>query len=71
MCRKVKRREQVSNTVAVFVESRVENEERDVERVEQESTGSSVVSVASLVRIVRTRSGIVVIEEEVKIFKGR
>ena len=61
----------MSNVVAVLVESRVEDEERDVERVEHESTGSSVVSVASLVRIVRTRSGIVVIEEEVKIFKGR
>ena len=61
----------MSNVVAVLVESRVEDEERDVERVEHESTGSSVVSVATCIDIVRTRSGVVVSEEEVKIFKGR
>ena len=50
-------------------EGRVEEEERDVERVKQEGTGSGEVGVASLERVVKTRSIGVVSEEEIKVLK--
>ena len=65
------RREEVSNVIAILTEGGIKNEERDIGRVEQNCTGSNEVSVASLIDIVRARSGVIVIKEEVKVLKDR
>ena len=60
----------MTDVVAVLMERGVGDEEREIERVEEEGTGSSVVGVA-IIDVVRTGSGVLIIEEEVEFLKYR
>ena len=61
----------MGNRIASLMESGIEDEERNVEGVEEKSTGSSVVGVSSCEEVVRPRSGVILIEEEVELLKER
>ena len=60
----------MTDVVAVLMERGVGDEEREIERVEEEGTGSSVVGVA-IIDVVRTGSGVLIIEEEVEFLEYR
>ena len=66
-------RKKLVTCVSDLVESGVEDEERNVEGVEHQGTGTRIVSVATCIDVVRTRGGggVVTTEEEVKFFKDR
>ena len=60
----------MTDVVAVLMERGVGDEEREIERVEEEGTGTRVVGVA-IIDVVRTGSGVLIIEEEVEFLEYR
>ena len=63
------RREELLNAIASLMEGGVGDDEWNVERVEHHSTCSGEVSVASIKSIIRTRSGVFLLEEEVEMLE--
>ena len=53
------------------MESGIEDKERNVQGVKQNGTGSSEVGITSLEKVVRTGSGVLIIEEEVEFLEYR
>ena len=65
----LERGNEMANLVSGLVESGVENEERDIKRVEQDRTRSDVVVVVSFEEVIRAGSEVVIVEEKVKFLK--
>ena len=55
--------------IASFSERRVENVKWNIKRIEEDCTCSGIVSVLSEEGVVRSRSGVFLFEEEVKILE--
>ena len=65
----LERGNEMADLVSGLVESGVENEERDIERVEQDRTRSGVMVVVSFEEVIRAGSEVVIVEEKVKFLK--
>ena len=61
----MERRIELINGIASLMEGGIEDKERNVQGVKQNGTGSSEVGITSLEEVVRPRSRVIIIEEEV------
>ena len=61
----------MGNGISNLMKGRIDDEKREAKRVEEENTRSSIVHIISNKAIVGARSRVVIIEEEIKLLKGR